>query len=815
MSRRSKRAKEDGPEVVPERTIGGVSIKYLQLMKDSKIKTENQPRKLKRPMRFRKIEEAIEVSSDEKESQEEDDWEQVEIEKDLADQPEDDEESSDEDDFEAIDVSSSKGPDPKSFLEFETDEQTKEKEDQANLIVQLEEKKALPKKRSIKVLTSEEKRERLLMHKLHLVCLLRHVAIRNRWCNDHTIRKHYKRLLPSSVLQELHPPSHLSNTLKTRKFLDGLRHAGMFWVNRFSVVNRSSRHGLLTVPWDQIYNKQRSVDSVVSQEKFKNNYLLRFKGNRDIAEQGFCALLRAANVDCRLVCSLQPVDFTSNLPMEPVGELNEDVETSKFPVFWVEAWDKYGKNWVSADPLSLQVDIIRRTSKFEPPLSDKYNILRYVIAFNYDGTAVEVTRRYANHFNAKTRKKRVTNTSGGEEWWTKALKPYKSSGGTQREMQEDQELARREATEDMPSSIEDFKGHPIFVLEQHLKQTEVLDPKISCGKLAIRGGVVEIYRRKDVKSLKSQQTWYRLGRSIKPGAQALKLQMPPAKKRKRRNLSDDEDDDSENTGVPLYGEEQTELYISPPVENGKVPKNRFGNIDVYTESMLPKGARHLAYPHIDVAAKLIGVDYADAVSGFDFHGRLMARPRINGIVVAEEYVEAIMEVYTYILDEQREEDEKLARQKALYRWRRYLIALRIKDRLNKQHGVVIDDEPEYEREPEREPEPKHGQSSEQEIQAYEKISSSDEKFSASPINRMSLPPDSPVADEPDLPMAQNHGTPINISSDDSDKELLKAQYESLKMNRSAMKDSPNNGEIINLSDESGEFMADSMSESEL
>lgn len=802
MSRRSKRAREDGSNVVPERSIGGVSVKYLQLMKDTKIKNEDQPRKLKRPLRFRKMEQAIKISSDEEESQEEDDWEQVEIEKKLVDHQEEDEESDDEDEFEAVDVSGSKAPDPRSFLDFETEEEAKQKEDQANLVVQFDEKKAVPKKRSIKVLTSEEKRERLSMHKLHLICLLRHVAIRNRWCNDHTIRKHYKRLLPSSVLQELHPPSHLSNTLKTRKFLDGLRHAGMFWVNRFSVVNRSSRHGLLTVPWDQIYNKKRSVDSVVSQEKFKNNYLLRFKGNRDVAAQGFCALLRAANVDCRLVCSLQPVDFTSNVPMEPVGALSEDVETSKFPVFWVEAWDKYGKNWVSADPLSLQVDIIRRISKFEPPLNDKYNILRYVIAFNYDGSALDVTRRYANHYNAKTRKKRVTNTPGGAEWWMKALKPYKSPGGTQREMQEERELARREATEDMPSSIEDFKGHPLFVLEQHLKQTEVLDPKVSCGKLSIRGGVVEIFRRKDVKSLKSQQTWYRLGRAIKPGAQALKLQMPPAKKRKRRNFSDDDDDEEGDAGVPLYGEEQTELYTPPPVESGKVPKNRFGNIDVYTESMVPKGARHLAYPHIDVAAKLIGVDYADAVSGFDFHGRQMARPRINGIVVAEEYVEAIMEVYMYILDEQREEDEKLARQKALYRWRRYLIALRIKDRLNKQHGVVNAEEPKPTSEPE--------------VQVYEKISSSDENYSASPINRMSLPPDSPVADEPDLPVSQNHGTPINISSDDSDKELLKAQYESLKTSNSMTGENPKkDADIINLSDESGEFMADSMSESEL
>lgn len=65
---------------------------------------------------------------------------------------------------------------------------------------------------------------------------------------------------------------------------------------------------------------------------------------------------------------------------------------------------------------------------------------------------------------------------------------------------------------------------------------------------------------------------------------------------------------------PLFAEEQTEVYVPPPVVDvsslgllscmsdadtsvrgaqGKVPKNNFGNIDLFVPSMLPAGAVHL------------------------------------------------------------------------------------------------------------------------------------------------------------------------------------------------------------------------------
>ena len=45
--------------------------------------------------------------------------------------------------------------------------------------------------------------------------------------------------------------------------------------------------------------------------------------------------------------------------------------------------------------------------------------------------------------------------------------------------------------------------------------------------------------------------------------------------------------------LPLYGKWQTELYIPPPAKDGKVPRNEYGNVELFQPSMLPMGTVHL------------------------------------------------------------------------------------------------------------------------------------------------------------------------------------------------------------------------------
>jgi xeroderma pigmentosum group C-complementing protein len=370
---------------------------------------------------------------------------------------------------------------------------------------------------------------------------------------------------------------------------------------------------------------------------------------------------------------------------------DKPMNTSAYPVFWIEAWDIHGKQWISVDPIiTNSVSYVRRQSLLEPHMSDSSNILRYVVAFAKDGTAKDVTRRYAFKYNARTRKKRITVTEDGAEWWHRVMMYLGPKHLSDRDVAEDLYLRNRELSEEMPSNLQDFKNHPRFALEMHLKQTELLDPKTPCGRLARKGKngkpeSIPIYPRENVKTVRSAQQWYKLGRIIKVGAQPLKYTAQKSRNRKRAL-----DDDSEESHVPLYGEAQTEVFVPPPVVDGMVPKNAFGNVDVYVPTMIPVGAVHLTQEHTDIAAKLIDVDFAKAVVGFDF-SRGQATPKFKGIVVAEEYKDAVLEVYQQLLYEQEYEDRQRTVADALLRWRKYIIALRIRERLAKQYGEAAEE----------------------------------------------------------------------------------------------------------------------------
>lgn len=121
-------------------------------------------------------------------------------------------------------------------------------------------------------------------------------------------------------------------------------------------------------------------------------------------------------------------------------------------------------------------------------------------------------------------------------------------------------------------------------------------------------------------------------------------------------------------------------YKSPPVVNGKIPKNVYGNLDLYVPSMIPAGAVHLHNPETPRAAKLLGVDYADAVTGFKFKGRHGAAIT-NGTVVASVHAEAVQEVLNAFQDERAKEEAARRSLEALRMWKKLLAGLRIRERI--------------------------------------------------------------------------------------------------------------------------------------
>lgn len=608
-----------------------------------------------------------------------------------------------------------------------------------------------------KPITAAERKLRLDIHKVHLLCLLRHVQIRNLYCNDEEVQRFLKRMLTKQITTLLNPSEDKPQYTRSTTFVDGLNQASEAFLRRFKVT----KPGLKRAHWsdDSESLKQRmesimaDAEVIISKEDFRTQ-AKTLQGSRDFGAQLFCTLLRAVAVEARLVCSLQPLPFsgtTKNMtPIKPVSQefLSEGRETSTdeqspskssprvsqirrlgrpqfkasrptktvtigsrpisresaYPVFWVEAFNEAVQKWVPVDPLVTKS--LAKSFKYEPPSSDPYNCMSYVVAFEEDASARDVTRRYAKAFNAKTRKLRVECTKNGERWWARVMRFYEKPFLEDRDEVEISELTAKTASEPMPRNVQDFKDHPIYALERHLRRNEVIHPKratgqVGLGKSGSKNEKLEpVYRRSDVHVLRSANKWYRVGRDIKVGEQPLKR---VRKNRQAVVAMEDDGDPEADEETPLYAAFQTELYTPPPIIQGKVPKNVYGNLDVYTPSMVPAGGVHIKNDGAARAARILGIDFADAVTGFEFRGR-HGTAVIQGIVVAGEYHEALVEVLNALEDERAQAEQEERSAEVLRTWKHFLLKLRIAERVkayavegdDANDDMSLDDDPEYE-----------------------------------------------------------------------------------------------------------------------
>ncbi|POR37283.1 DNA repair protein rhp41 [Tolypocladium paradoxum] len=597
-----------------------------------------------------------------------------------------------------------------------------------------------------KPITKEERERRIDIHRAHLLCLLSHVTRRNHWCNDAKVQESLRPHLTDRAVNYLNPGSHLPQFGQAESLKNGLKLSAEVWKTKFEVRERGLRRALWAEDQEQLkdYETPGEMDSCLDRADFRDA-AQKLQGSRDVGAQLFCALLRSVGVRTRLVCSLQPLSCVSGAPALPkpkqklpTSKSHKDrardalskyeavaqgtnatssggstarrrfghpnataynfepvpsppkpcrafdapmkIRESPHPVYWVEVLDAGHQKWQPADPVVLHT--FWKPKVFEPPITDKENCLSYVVAFEADGTAKDVTRRYAKAYTAKTRRMRVESAlDDGVQWWRKAMQPFRRKRPTDLDQIEDNELAGVEAREPMPRNVQDFKDHPIYALERHLRRHEVLVPgatpsgTVGAGS---RGPLEKIYRRKDVRIARSADKWYRLGREVKPNE--IPVKWLPKKARPKTSRYGEEDADADDAGTPIYTLDQTELYEPPPVRNGRVPKNKFGNIDVYVPSMVPRGAVHVVDERASRAAFILGVDYAPALTGFQFKGR-QGTAVLHGIVVAAEFEDGVRAVVAGLAGVQQEMEDDRRRLAALRMWRRLLMGLRIRERI--------------------------------------------------------------------------------------------------------------------------------------
>ena len=398
-------------------------------------------------------------------------------------------------------------------------------------------------------------------------------------------------------------------------------------------------------------------------------------------------------------------------------EINRIDKDLPFPHYWAEVLSPITNTYIPVDPIVLCTvagtpDLL---SSFEPRGAKADNvkeIIAYVIAHSADGSAKDVTVRYL-------KKRMLPGKTKGVRLPPERVPIYDKRGKIKRYEQydwfktvmsgyerwsKDRTIADEleESTDLRPSqpeqrkkpadeTLQGYKNSAEFVLERHLKREEALLPNAKSVRTFTSGKGEKlksepVYRRADVVQCKSVETWHKEGREIKQGEQPLKLVPTRAVTlMRKREIEEAERDSGEKVKQGLYTRSQTQFIIPPPIENGIIPKNAFGNIDVYVPTMVPSGAVHVPRRGTIKICKRLGINFAEACIGFEF-GNKRAVPILHGVVIPIEHERALLDAWEAERIEIQKREEIKREQRILTTWKKFFKGLRILSRMEENYG---------------------------------------------------------------------------------------------------------------------------------
>ena len=426
------------------------------------------------------------------------------------------------------------------------------------------------------------------------------------------------------------------------------------------------------------------------------------------------------------------IDITSTLPLarNTASRIDEDLT---FPTYWTEVFSPASNLWI---PVSVLVSPIIATqpehlSVFEPKgaaAEKSRQVICYVIAYSADRTAKDVTVRYLKKhiWPGKTKQFRmpparvsIYNRHGKilrheeYDWFKRVLSPFErlTIARTAADDIEDQgdlvavqpDRKSKDGQDGGTETLQGYKTSAEFVLERFLRREEALAP----GAQAVRHFHTKakgeerdepVYRRADVLACKTVETWHREGRQVKAGEPPLKrVPFRAVTLVRRREVEEAARQSGETPLQGLYAEHQTEWIVPDPIgPDGVIPKNTFGNIDVYVPSMVPRGAVHIPLRGTAKLCKKLGIEFAEACTGFEF-GKQRAVPVLTGVVVANEHKDAVIDAWKEGQERQRVKDESKREALVLGLWKKFYVGMVIRERVRREYheeelGGEADDE---------------------------------------------------------------------------------------------------------------------------
>lgn len=355
---------------------------------------------------------------------------------------------------------------------------------------------------------------------------------------------------------------------------------------------------------------------------------------------------------------------------------SEDPKKSSFKHYWLEVYLEEEKTWISVDPFDLKLTN-STSSHFEKRFDKK---VLYVCGFDQDQRVKDVTKRYATDWEISTRLERISHLEEKKLWYERMLLHLQPIDAAL-DIEEEQELKKMRLEKELPQTVSEFKDHPLYVLKRHLLKFQSIYPEkaVDVGKFRDEG----IYLRDNQVTLHSRQTWLKYARVVKPFEKAYKIV------KGRLKQSEYKQGMRENPDLDLYGFWQTKMYEPPFAENGRVPRNEFGNVELFQPCMLPIGCVHIkGCPNLNRVCRKLNIDCVAAVIGFDAHGGF-SHAVMDGWVICQEHEEAVMAAYEVQEVESAKKLIEKNEERILNNWKKLIRGVLIRERLKIKYNNKI------------------------------------------------------------------------------------------------------------------------------
>ena len=412
------------------------------------------------------------------------------------------------------------------------------------------------------------------------------------------------------------------------------------------------------------------------------------------------------------------VDVTPSMPKQKPSKYDRDLP---YPIYWTEAISPISHSVLPVSPLVLEHPVATTPefiAQFEPrgAKADKAKqVMAYVIAYSTDGTAKDVTIRYLKKrmwpgktkgFRVQAEQIPIRNARGKikkyeeYDWFKTVMSGYVRPDDMRTpvdDVEDSSDLVSQQPEKkdkEEGDTLQSLKSSADLVLERFLRREEALKPNVTPVRMFVSGKGDKskeepVYWRADVERCLTTESWHKEGRIPKAGVAPLKqVTVRAVTLTRKREILEEERQTGQKPTQGLYSRDQTEWIIPPPIKDGKIPKNAYNNIDCFVPSMVPKGAVHIPWRGTVRICKKLEVDYAEAVTGFEF-GNKMAIPVIQGVVVAVENEEKVKEAWKMYDAEQKKKEEGKLEKAVLALWRKFVMGLRIHERVQEDYGEEV------------------------------------------------------------------------------------------------------------------------------